>query len=175
MLAVYIQMSAIVGKAMIPQNLAVVEKIRFVPHFVSLRISWTHNSLASQGVERFVDEMLPRIRENNSQIKYYLHRTHTECDPFVVGEYKWLRFVRRRCAWKTIHQVLAAVEEMSVGGDFRPGRKRGVQRRLPRCQELWDTETMGHDVFKVLSKWKGDPPNPDEIHSLNHPHLIHRK
>lgn len=29
------------------------------------------------------------------------------------------------------------------------GKKRGVNRRLPRGQEIWDTETMGHNVFEV--------------------------
>ena len=34
--------------------------------------------------------------------------------------------------------------------DLLAGLKRGVNRRLPRGQELWDTETMGHNVFQVI-------------------------
>lgn len=41
------------------------------------------------------------------------------------------------------------VEEMAIGGDYREGLKRGVNKRLPRGQELWDTETMGHNVYQV--------------------------
>lgn len=55
------------------------------------------------------------------------------------------------------------------------GRKRGVNTRLPRGQELWDTETRGHDIFKVHSKWKADEPDPEELTSMTHPHLTYRK
>ncbi|VDM27003.1 unnamed protein product [Toxocara canis] len=69
-----------------PQNGFTASTIRFVPHFRALRISWTHNSLMSEGVEQFVHEFLPVIRENNPHIDFVLLRTHTECDPFIVGE-----------------------------------------------------------------------------------------
>uniref|UniRef100_A0A914ZRM9 Ribosomal protein/NADH dehydrogenase domain-containing protein n=1 Tax=Parascaris univalens TaxID=6257 RepID=A0A914ZRM9_PARUN len=162
-------------RGMQPQNAFTATTIRFVPHFESLRISWTHNSLMSEGVERFIDEFLPIIRQNNPHVKFVLLRTHTECDPFIVGEYAWLRSRRKRCSWRTKHQVLSMVEEMSIGGDYRPGKKRGVNKRLPRGQELWDTETMGHDVYKIYSKWKDDPKDPNEITAVNHPHFVHRK
>lgn len=55
------------------------------------------------------------------------------------------------------------------------GRKRGVKTILPRGLQLWNTETIGHDVFKVYSKWKGDAPDPMEITSASHPNFIHRK
>ncbi|VDK52842.1 unnamed protein product [Gongylonema pulchrum] len=92
------------------------------------------------------------------------HRTYEHC-----------RHRKRRCAWKTKHQVLSYVEEMSVGGSFIEGRKQGVSTKLPRGLTLWNTETMGHDIFKVYSKWKADPPDPDEITSANHPYLEIRK
>lgn len=63
---------------------------------------------------------------------------------------------------------------MSIGGDFRPGRKRGINPRLPRGLEIWDSESKGHDVFAVYSKWKADLPAADEIKSLQHPHLRHK-
>ncbi|TMS35891.1 hypothetical protein L596_003183 [Steinernema carpocapsae] len=162
-------------QAMQPRNAFTANAIRFAPHFLSLRVSWTHNSLMSQGVEQFVEEFLPQIRENNPRMKFFLERTHTQCDPFVVGEYAHLRFRKKRCSWKTPHQVLSMVEEFSIGGDYRPGKKRGVNRRLPRGLELWDTETMGHNVFEVYSKWKADPKDPDVVTSANHPSLIYRK
>ncbi|KAK0396191.1 hypothetical protein QR680_001615 [Steinernema hermaphroditum] len=158
-----------------PTNTFTANTIRFVPHFLALRVSWTHNSLMSEGMEQFVEEHLPQIRENNPRIKFILQRTHTECDPFVVGEYAYLRSRRKRCSWKTAHQVLSMVEEMSIGGDYRPGKKLGVNRRLPRGLELWDTETMGHDVFHVHSKWKADPKDPEAVTSMNHPNLVFRK
>ncbi|KAK5976937.1 Mediator of RNA polymerase II transcription subunit 10 [Trichostrongylus colubriformis] len=158
-----------------PQNAASAALIRFVPNFVSLRLSWTHNSLKSEGVEQFVEEFLPIIREHNPQVKYFLHRTYTECDPFVVGEYTWLRHRKKRASWRSVHQVLSMVEEMAVGGDYRPGLKRGVNSRLPRGQELWDTETIGHDVFKVHSKWKADEEDLDMPTSQKHPHFVYRK
>ncbi|KHJ91970.1 hypothetical protein OESDEN_08150 [Oesophagostomum dentatum] len=114
-------------------------------------------------------------QENNPQIKYFLHRTYTECDPFVVGEYTWMRSRRKRVSWRSKHQVLSMVEEMAVGGDYRPGLKRGVNKRLPRGQELWDTETMGHDVFKVYSKWKADEDDLRMPTSDKHPHFVYRK
>ncbi|KJH50218.1 hypothetical protein DICVIV_03657 [Dictyocaulus viviparus] len=67
------------------------------------------------------------------------------------------------------------IEEMAVGGDYRPGAKRGVTKRLPRGQELWDTETMGHDVFKIHSKWKADEDDLRVMKSMEHPHLIYKK
>lgn len=88
--------------------------------------------------------------------------------------YRFNRDRRRRCCFRTAEQVLCQVEEMALGGDFRPGRKRGVNRRLPRGLEIWDSETKGHDVFKVYSQWKADPPPPDAITSLQHPHLVHK-
>nr|CDJ97161.1 Protein T09A5.5 [Haemonchus contortus] len=158
-----------------PQNGVSAALIRFVPHFVGLRLSWTQNSLRSEGIEQFVEEFLPIIRENNPQIQYFLHRTYTECDPFVVGEYKFHRYRKKRVSWRSKHQVLSMVEEMSVGGDYRPGLKRGVNRRLPRGLELWDTETMGHDVFKVHSKWKADEEDMEMPTSQKHPNFVYRK
>ncbi|KAI6196845.1 hypothetical protein M3Y94_01156700 [Aphelenchoides besseyi] len=148
--------------------------IKFVPHFRRLAVSWTARGATSEGMERFVDEFLPKIRANNPQIEYALYRTHTPCDPFVVGTYHFNRMRKMRCTNRTAEQILAMVEQMSVGGDFRPGRRRGVSKKLPRGLELWDTETMGHDVFKVLSKYKPDPANPNEITSLKHPNLTYR-
>ncbi|WKX94343.1 hypothetical protein Q1695_011530 [Nippostrongylus brasiliensis] len=158
-----------------PHNAASAALIKFVPNFVALRLSWTQNSLRSEGMEQFVEEFLPTIRENNPQVKYFLHRTYTECDPFVVGEYTWMRHRKKRVSWRSKHQVLSMVEEMAVGGDYRPGLKRGVNRRLPRGQELWDTETIGHDVFKVMSKWKADEDDLDMPTSEKHPHFVYRK
>ncbi|KAL6735963.1 hypothetical protein Aduo_006362 [Ancylostoma duodenale] len=158
-----------------PHNAASAALIRFVPNFVALRLSWTQNSLRSEGLEQFVEEFLPIIRENNPQVKYFLHRTYTECDPFVYGEYTWLRSRRKRVSWRSKHQVLSMVEEMAVGGDYRPGLKRGVNKRLPRGQELWDTETIGHDVFKVHSKWKADEDDLQMPLAQNHPHFVYRK
>ncbi|CAJ0607044.1 unnamed protein product [Cylicocyclus nassatus] len=158
-----------------PHNAVTAALIKFVPNFVALRLSWTQNSLKSEGLEQFVEEYLPVIRENNPQIKYFLHRTYTECDPFVVGEYTWMRSRRKRVSWRSKHQVLSMVEEMAVGGDYRPGKKRGVNRRLPRGQELWDTETMGHDVFKIQSKWKADEDDLRMPIAAKHPNFVYRK
>ncbi|VDN02072.1 unnamed protein product [Thelazia callipaeda] len=149
--------------------------MRFVKHFKELEIGWTHNTLRSQGVQEFVEEYLPHIRENNPHIKIRLHRTHVICDPFVIGIYEHCRTRKRRCDWKSKHQVLSCVEEMAVGGDFIKGRKRGVTTILPRGLQLWDTETLGHDVFKIYSKWKGDPSVPNQLASSNHPYLVIRK
>lgn len=159
------------------QNGFTAKIIRFVPHFVALRLSWTHNDLKAEGLEQFVEECLPAIRENNPQVKYFLQRSYTTCDPFVVGEYSWLRHRKKRVNWKSKEQVLSMIEEMSIGGDYREGYKRGVNRRLPRGQELWDTETMGHDVFHVTSKWKADIPEEDElpITAKTHPNFTYRK
>ncbi|CAI5441646.1 unnamed protein product [Caenorhabditis angaria] len=161
------------------QNAASAKIIRFVPHFVSLRLSWTHNDLKAEGLEQFVEEFLPVIRENNPQVKYFMQRSYTTCDPFVVGEYKWLRHRKKRVSWKSKEQVLSMVEEMSIGGDYREGYKRGVNKRLPRGQELWDTETMGHDIFQVYSKWKADetPKNEEDlpITAKTHPNFTFRK
>lgn len=55
------------------------------------------------------------------------------------------------------------------------GRRRGIRVHLPRGQELWHTETRGHDVFKVYSKYKADPPDNNQIVSANHPHFVFRK
>ena len=54
-----------------PQNAASASIIRFVPHFVALRLSWTHNSLKSEGMEQFVEEFLPTIRSVNVDILFY--------------------------------------------------------------------------------------------------------
>uniref|UniRef100_A0A915PKT0 Uncharacterized protein n=1 Tax=Setaria digitata TaxID=48799 RepID=A0A915PKT0_9BILA len=134
-----------------PQNGFTAKTIQFVKHFNELQVGWTHNTLRSQGVEEFVKEYLPFIR------------------------YEHCRVRKRRCDWKTKHQVLSFVEEMAVGGDYVKGRKRGVKTILPRGLQLWNTETIGHDVFKVYSKWKGDAPDPEEITSASHPYFTHRK
>ncbi|CAI4222450.1 unnamed protein product [Auanema sp. JU1783] len=168
-------MSIGANMVMRPQNAASASLIKFVPHFLALRLSWTQNSLKSEGLEQFVEEHLPVIRENNPQVKYFLQRTYTECDPFVVGEYAWLRHRKKRVSWKTQHQVLSMIEEMAIGGDYRPGLKRGVNRRLPRGQEIWDTETMGHDVYQVYSKWKGDEPDSNAPNWKTHPNITFRK
>ncbi|GMR37347.1 hypothetical protein PMAYCL1PPCAC_07542 [Pristionchus mayeri] len=159
-----------------PANAASAALIRAVPHFLGLRLSWTHESLKSEGMEKFIDESLPVIRSNNPDIKFTLYRSYTECDPFVVGEYAWSRHRKKRVSWKTQHQILSMVEEMMAhAGDYREGKRRCVNRRLPRGQEIWDTETMGHNVFEVYSKWKGDPKPRDEITWKNHPHIVYRK
>lgn len=49
-------------KYFVPQNAAIVEKIRFVPHFKELKLSWTASALMSEGMEKFVEEYLPIIR-----------------------------------------------------------------------------------------------------------------
>jgi hypothetical protein len=94
--------------------------------------------------------------------------------PFVVGVYKYNRQRKHRCCWKTAEQILAMVEQISIGGDYRAGKRRGVNKNLPRGLQLWNVETMGHDVFEVYSKYKGDPPPRDAIRSADHPHFTHR-
>ncbi|CAD6191413.1 unnamed protein product [Caenorhabditis auriculariae] len=171
-------MSIGANAVMAVQNAASAQLIRFVPNFVALRLSWTQNELKSEGMEQFVEEFLPIIRSHNPDIKYFLHRTYTSCDPFIIGEYSWLRHRKKRVSWKSKHQVLSMVEEMALGGDYRSGYKRGVNRRLPRGAELWDTETMGHDVFKVYSKWKADEPEENDdpvITAKTHPNFTYRK
>ncbi|CAG9529820.1 unnamed protein product [Cercopithifilaria johnstoni] len=162
-------------RGMQPQNGFTAKTIRFVEHCKGLQVGWTHNKLRSQGVEEFVEEYLPWIRKNNPHIEIRLYRTHVNCDPFVIGVYEHCRVRKRRCDWKTKHQVLSFVEEMALGGDYVKGRKRGVKTILPRGLQLWSTETIGHDVFKVYSKWKGDAVDPMEITSASHPYFIHRK
>uniref|UniRef100_A0A914YJL8 Ribosomal protein/NADH dehydrogenase domain-containing protein n=1 Tax=Panagrolaimus superbus TaxID=310955 RepID=A0A914YJL8_9BILA len=157
------------------QNGYTAKLIKFCPTFRTLRLTWTAFSPKSAGMDEFVDEYLPVIRENNPQIRYFLERSHKDWDPWVIGEYEWTRYRKRRVVSKTKDQILALIEEMSIGGDYRSGQKRRVQTRLPRGQELWDTETMGHDIFKVYSKWKADPEDPDAITVEAHPHFVHRK
>jgi len=128
----------------------------------------------SEGMERFIVEFLPKIRANNPQVKYSLHRTYVLCDPFLVGVYDWDRTRKFRCSWKHASQILAMAEEMSLGGDFRPGKYRRVSTELPRGQQLWTSETRGHDVYAVYSKYKDDPPNPKKMTSQTHPHLTYR-
>lgn len=48
--------------AISPQNAKSVFKIRFVPYFKELQLSWTANSAMSLGMEEFIDEYLPIIR-----------------------------------------------------------------------------------------------------------------
>jgi hypothetical protein len=81
---------------------------------------------------------------------------------------------KKRCTWRTAEQILAMVEEMAMGGDYRSGRKRGINRKLPRGLQLWNVETIGHDVFEVYSKYKGDPPPKHAIRSVEHPNWTHR-
>jgi hypothetical protein len=45
---------------------------------------------------------------------------------------------------------------------------------LPRGLQILNIETKGHDPFKVYSKWKADPPDPNALTSATHPHLCHR-
>lgn len=45
-----------------PQNAFTADKIRFVPYFKELQISWTANDAMSLGLESFVDEYLPKIQ-----------------------------------------------------------------------------------------------------------------
>ncbi|KAI6184170.1 hypothetical protein M3Y97_00567600 [Aphelenchoides bicaudatus] len=157
-----------------PSNAFMADVIRFVPHFQKLKLSWTSYAPMSAGMEKFVDEYLPKIQENNPQIQVALHRACTLHDPFVVGVFEFNRMKRHRCCWKTAEQILAIVEEISVGGDFRSGRKRGVSKRVPRGLLLLNTETMGHDVFEVYSKYKGDPPHRDAIRSAEHKYYTHK-
>jgi len=159
-------------KAMQSSNGFTAKTIKFVQHFRLLRVGWTANSLMSECAEKFVLEYLPVIRANNPQIKFELHRNLMECDPFVVGEYEHFRKRKMRCSWRTADQILSYVEQMSIGGDYRQGRKHGVTTLLPRGREIWNRESKGHDVFKVLSKWKGDPPEPGEITTEKHPNFI---
>ncbi|VDD87007.1 unnamed protein product [Enterobius vermicularis] len=185
-------MSSVVMRGLNPRNGFTASTMRFAPTFRVLHISWTHNALMSEGVQKFVEKYLPTIRANNPNIEYRLYRTHIICDPFVVGEYVFNRTRKRRCSWLTSNQVLAMVEEMSVGGNFYPGykalialrfisslirmaKKLQVNARLPRGIEIWNSETIGHDVFKVYSKWKGDPPDPDEIQVHEHPNYVYKQ
>ncbi|CAD5211476.1 unnamed protein product [Bursaphelenchus okinawaensis] len=161
-------------KILTPMNHGTAGLIKFVPHFKQLKIGWTACAPRSEGVEQFVEEYLPVIRENNPDVKFSLYRTHTLIDPFLKGLYNFNRERNRRLVWKTAEQVLAQVEEMALGGDFRPGRKRGVNKRLPRGLEIWDSETKGHDVFEVYSKWKADPAPEGTIKSMQHPNLVHK-
>ncbi|KAI1718390.1 putative 19.4 kDa protein T09A5.5 in chromosome III [Ditylenchus destructor] len=165
---------ALLRKFKVPQNAWTAETIRFPAHFKELRLSWTANALPSQGMEKFVDEHLPIIRENNPQIKYRLDRTFVDCDPFIFCLFNWERKRKYRCTWFHESKILALVQEMSIGGDFIKGKNRRVAVRLPRGQELWDLESKGHDVYAVYSKWKGDPPGPTDIKSKQHPHYIDR-
>lgn len=66
------------------------------------------------------------------------------------------------------------VEQIAIGGDYRSGRRRGVNKQLPRGLQLLSTETFGHDVFEVYSKYKGDPPSKDAIRSADHPNFIRK-
>lgn len=67
------------------------------------------------------------------------------------------------------------VEEMSIGGDYRPGRKKGVKTFIPRGAIILSNETMGHNVFEIYSKYKSDPPKRDEIKTHEHPHYTYKK
>ncbi|CAJ0950708.1 unnamed protein product, partial [Mesorhabditis belari] len=74
-------------------------------------------------MEKFIEEFLPKIRENNPRVQYLLHRTYTDCDPFVVGEYTWMRHRKKRVTWRNEFQILSMVEEMMAHtGDYREGR-----------------------------------------------------
>uniref|UniRef100_A0A914XS66 Ribosomal protein/NADH dehydrogenase domain-containing protein n=1 Tax=Plectus sambesii TaxID=2011161 RepID=A0A914XS66_9BILA len=137
-------------------NAFVARTVRAVPFFTRLWLGYTHNSLRSQGMEEFVHKYLPLIREGNPHLQYVFHRTHVQCDPHVVGEFEWTRQQRKNVSYKTAEQVLAIVEEMMVGGDYRKGRRRHICTRLPRGRVLLEEEQRGHDVFKVYSKWKAD-------------------
>ena len=72
-------------KYCVPQNAHIVDTIRFVPNFRQLRVSWTAFSPICEGVEQFVDEYLPIIRNNNPQVDFMLKRCHVEVDPWLVG------------------------------------------------------------------------------------------
>ncbi|PAV60335.1 hypothetical protein WR25_15443 [Diploscapter pachys] len=135
--------------AMRPANGFTADTIRFVPHFVALSLNWTYNHPKSEGMEQFIEECYPIIR------------------------YRHVRKKAHRVGWCNKEQILSMVEQLSIGGDYRLNRE--VQRRLPRGIELWDKETMGHDVFKVYSKWKADPPEPNEITTEKHPNFIYKK
>uniref|UniRef100_A0A0N5BNM9 L51_S25_CI-B8 domain-containing protein n=1 Tax=Strongyloides papillosus TaxID=174720 RepID=A0A0N5BNM9_STREA len=161
---------------MIPSNAITASKIIFVPYFKTLKIGWQYNSLMCQGVEKFVEEFLPEIRKNNPDVKFVLQRTHTPADPFVVGEYDWNRHRAKRVGWRTEYQILSIVEEFALGGDYRSGKRRGVKPRLPRGQEIWDRETMGHDIFKIVSKYKYDENIDGKLpKTIDHKHLLHKK
>uniref|UniRef100_A0A914HY16 Ribosomal protein/NADH dehydrogenase domain-containing protein n=1 Tax=Globodera rostochiensis TaxID=31243 RepID=A0A914HY16_GLORO len=156
-----------------PQIGFIVDRIRFVPHFEQLSVSWTANSPMSEGVERFVKEYWPIIRENNPNVQYRLARSYTECDPFIVGTFQWNRLRKQRLCWKHPHQILAIIEQWSIGGDYRPGRKRKVATIIPRGLQILDTETKGHEVFKVFSRWKGEPTG-DTLDPKKHPHYLYK-
>ncbi|CAJ0587047.1 unnamed protein product, partial [Mesorhabditis spiculigera] len=169
-------MSVYTQYVMKPANAFTADLIRAVPTFVALRLSWAHNTPKSLGMEKFIEEHLPKIRSNNPDVKYYLHRSYTDFDPFVVGEYKWNRHRKKRVDFKHELQILGMVEEMMAHtGDYREGLRRRVQQRLPRGQEIWDTETMGHDVFEVHSKWKADAEDLKRQKTKEHPHFVYRK
>ncbi|CEF64183.1 Ribosomal protein/NADH dehydrogenase domain and Thioredoxin-like fold domain-containing protein [Strongyloides ratti] len=164
------------NRYMLPSNAHTVSKIFFVPYFKTLKVGWQYNTLMCKGVEKFVEEFLPIIRKNNPHVKFVLHRHHTPADPFIVGEYEWNRHRAKRVGWRTELQILSMVEEFAVGGDYRSGKRRGVKTILPRGQELWNTETMGHDVFKVASKYKYDENVDEKLpKSVDHPHFIYKK
>ncbi|KAL3102063.1 hypothetical protein niasHS_003472 [Heterodera schachtii] len=155
-----------------PQIGFVAGRIRFVPHFEKLAVSWSANSPKSEGAERFVKEFWPIIRENNPNIEYRLTRSHTECDPFVVGTFRWDRTRKQRLCWKHPHQILAIIEQWSIGGDYRPGRKRKVATIIPRGMQIIDNETKGHEVFKVFSRWKGEPTG-NAMDPKKHPNYLY--
>ncbi|PIO58819.1 hypothetical protein TELCIR_19736 [Teladorsagia circumcincta] len=63
--------------------------------------------------------------------------------------YTWLRHRKKRASWRSKHQILSMIEEMSIGGDYRPG--------------------------SVHSKWKADEDDLDMPTSQKHPHFVYRK
>uniref|UniRef100_A0A915EFD1 Uncharacterized protein n=1 Tax=Ditylenchus dipsaci TaxID=166011 RepID=A0A915EFD1_9BILA len=115
-----------------PQNEHTADLIRFVPHFRELQLSWTAGAAMSDGMEKFVEEFLLEFGLLS------LHRSHVDCDPFVVGVFNWERKRKMRCCWSIEHElkILATVQQLSLGGDFRTGIRLGVTPRLPRGQEL---------------------------------------
>jgi hypothetical protein len=131
-------------------------------------------SICRKSGKDIANKDLTLFRANNPDVQFSYIRTHVLEDPFVVGVYNYNRQKKHRCSWKTAEQVLAMVEEMAIGGDYRSGRKRGIRTRVPRGLVLFDNETMGHDVFQVHSKYKGDPPPRDFIKSCQHPHYTHK-
>ncbi|KAL7073071.1 hypothetical protein ACQ4LE_007691 [Meloidogyne hapla] len=156
-----------------PRNSFIAERIRFGENFREMKIYWTAFAPMSEGTEKFVENYLPIIRENNPQIKFTLQRGYVSVDPWLIGIYEFDRKRIHRLCWKDPCQILAMVEQFAEGGDYNTSRRCKVATVLPRGLQLWDCETKGHDIFTVYSKWKADPPDPNKLTSATHPHFCH--
>ncbi|KAF7634019.1 L51_S25_CI-B8 domain-containing protein [Meloidogyne graminicola] len=159
-----------------PRNSFIAERIRFGENFREMKVCWTAFTPMSEGTEKFVENYLPIIRQNNPQIKFSLQRGYVNVDPWLVGIFEFERKRIHRLCWKEPSQILAMVEQFAEGGDYRSSYRCKVNKILPRGLQLWDCETKGHDVFTIYSKWKSDPIDKENINltSSTHPHFCYR-